>query len=65
MVDSLFPRFKAQSGSPRVTIGTTFLGIGAYAKPTFDPDGATPLNVIPRAGLGQSLNVNPVTGRID
>jgi hypothetical protein len=65
IVDSLFPRFSAQKESPRVTIGKGLLGIGSYQKPTMDPDGAVPLYVMPRVGLGQSLNVNPVTGRVD
>ena len=41
------------------------LGLGAYRPPGMIVGGlkAPPIHLLPRAGLGNSLNVDPVTGR--
>jgi hypothetical protein len=66
VVDKLWPKFMAQQQSPRVTVGRGLLGLGSYNPPGyFEPGwGSLPLKLVPTAALGQSLNLNPVTGRL-
>lgn len=49
----------------RVSVKNGLIGLGAWSPPGGDGYGvkAPPLHLFPRAGLGQSLNVDPITGR--
>jgi hypothetical protein len=70
VIDRLFPRLLAPPSSEarKVSIHDGLVGVGAY-----DPRGGTdsghegfaspPLLLFPRAGAGNSLNVDPATGR--
>jgi hypothetical protein len=67
VVDRLLPKFLAPPApeARRISIRDGLVGVGAY-----DPRGWTdagfkspPLVLFPRAGAGNSLNVDPVTGR--
>lgn len=51
--------------SHRVSVKNGLLGLGAWSPPGGEGYGvkAPPLHLFPRAGLGQSLNVDPITGR--
>ena len=51
--------------SHRVSVRNGLLGLGAWSPPGGEGYGvkAPPLHLFPRAGLGQSLNVDPITGR--
>ena len=51
--------------SRRVSVKNGLLGLGAWSPPGGEGYGvkAPPLHLFPRAGLGQSLNVDPITGR--
>jgi hypothetical protein len=67
VVDRLFPKLLAPPSpeARRLSIRKGLVGVGAY-----DPRGWTdpgykspPLVLFPRAGAGNSLNADPVTGR--
>jgi hypothetical protein len=49
----------------RVSVKNGLIGLGAWSPPGGEGYGvkAPPLHLFPRAGLGQSLNVDPITGR--
>lgn len=49
----------------RVSVKNGLFAIGAWSPPGGEGYGvmAPPLQLFPRAGLGQSLNVDPITGR--
>ena len=51
--------------SRRVSVKNGLLGLGAWSPPGGEGYGvkAPPLHLFPRAGFGQSLNVDPITGR--
>ena len=51
--------------SHRVSVRNGLLGLGAWSPPGGEGYGvkAPPLHLFPRAGLGQSLNIDPITGR--
>jgi hypothetical protein len=65
VVDKLLPKILAQQQSPRVTLGRGILGIGTFAPAGWWESGSAsvPLKLVPTAGVGTSLNINPVTGR--
>jgi hypothetical protein len=67
VVDRLAPKFLSRRGEgPRVSVAHGVFGLGTYA-PRGGADwgvAAPPLQVFPRAGLGTSLNLDPVTGKI-
>lgn len=67
VVDRLLPKFLAPPSDEarRLSVRDGLVGVGAY-----DPRGGTdtglktpPLLLFPRAGAGNSLNVDPATGR--
>ena len=51
--------------SHRVSVKDGLIGLGAWSPPGGEGYGvkAPPLHLFPRAGLGQSLNIDPITGR--
>jgi hypothetical protein len=68
VVDRLGPRLLAPPApeSRRLSVKNGLVGLGAYdARGGEAPLGfaAPPLHVFPRAGFGNSLNLDPVTGR--
>ena len=58
-------RFKATPSARRIAIKHGLLGIGEYAPPGYPETGANarPTRLFPRAGVGVSLNVDPLTGQ--
>ena len=51
--------------SRKLSIGRGALGLGAYSPiGGQDPGVGPPIRVYPRAGLGNSINVDPYTGRL-
>ena len=67
VIERLLPRFleAPQDESHRFSVKGGLLGLGAYSPPGGEGYGvkAPPLYLFPRAGMGQSLNVDPITGR--
>lgn len=61
--DALMPRIPPR---PRLAVGNGVLGLGTYDPPGGSDwgFGSTPLGVLPKAGLGVSLRLDPITGRI-
>jgi hypothetical protein len=49
----------------RASVKNGLIGLGAWSPPGGEGYGvkAPPLHLFPRAGVGQSLNVDPITGR--
>jgi hypothetical protein len=49
----------------RVSVRGGLLGLGSWSPPGGEGYGvkAPPIHLFPRAGMGQSLNVDPITGR--
>ena len=66
------PRLLEKPGetSYRVSVAGGLVGIGGYDAPGGSDNGsingikALPLHIFPRAGAGNSLNIDPVTGRL-
>ncbi|MFI5006687.1 MAG: hypothetical protein ACHQKZ_04575 [Solirubrobacterales bacterium] len=67
LADRLWPKFAAPPAEQarRVSIKRGLVGLGSYDVPggTDRGFGGPPLNVFPRAGLGNSLGRDPNTGR--
>lgn len=67
VIERLLPRFveAPRDESHRVSVKGGLVGLGAYSPPGGEGYGvmAPPLYLFPRAGMGQSLNVDPITGR--
>ena len=67
VVERLLPKLldSPADTSHRVSVKGGLLGLGAWSPPGGDGYGvkAPPLHLFSRAGLGQSLNVDPITGR--
>ena len=67
VVERLLPRLLDSTADTahRVSVKGGLLGLGAWSPPGGDGHGvkAPPLHLFSRAGLGQSLNVDPITGR--
>ncbi|HWW95952.1 MAG TPA: hypothetical protein VN375_21455 [Vicinamibacteria bacterium] len=66
VVDGLLPKILAEPSptTQRVTVRNGLLGLGPF-EPRGGSDGGLktpPRNLFPRAGLGNSLNVDPITG---
>jgi hypothetical protein len=66
VVAELSPHFRSTLESPRTSVGKGLFGIGAYRPPGGSAwgFGAAPVQVLPRAGGGVSLNLDPVTGKL-
>jgi hypothetical protein len=67
VVDGLLPKILAAPSATthRITVRDGLLGLGPF-EPRGGSDGglkAPPRNLFPRAGLGNSMNVDPITGR--
>jgi hypothetical protein len=67
VVDGLLPKILAgpSATTQRITVRDGLLGLGPF-DPRGSSDGglkAPPRNLFPRAGFGNSLNVDPITGR--
>jgi hypothetical protein len=67
VVDGLLPKILAgpSATTQRVTVRNGLLGLGPF-EPRGGSDGglkAPPRTLFPRAGLGNSLDVDPITGR--
>ena len=67
VVDGLIPKILAAPSptAQRITVGGGLLGLGPF-EPRGGSDGglkAPPRNLYPRAGFGNSLNADPVTGQ--
>jgi len=67
VVDRLFPKLLAPPSpeARRLSIRDGLVGVGAYDARGWADTGfkSPPLQLFPRAGAGNSLNVDPVTGR--
>jgi hypothetical protein len=67
VIERLLPRFleAPRDLSRRFSVKGGLVGLGAYSPPGGEGYGvmAPPLYLFPRAGVGQSLNVDPITGR--
>jgi hypothetical protein len=67
VVDGLLPRILAapSATTQRVSVRDGLLGLGPFEPPGGSDGGlkAPPRNLFPRVGLGNSLNVDPITGR--
>jgi hypothetical protein len=67
VVDRLFPKLLAPPSpeAHRLSVRDGIVGIGAYDPRGWTQTGFTspPLQLFPRAGAGNSLNADPVTGR--
>ncbi len=67
VVERLLPKLldSPRDISHRLSVKGGLLGLGAWSPPGGEGYGvkAPPLHLFPRAGLGQSLNVDPITGR--
>jgi hypothetical protein len=67
VVERLLPKLldSPKDTAHRVAIKGGLFGIGAWLPPGGVDYGASapPLHLFPSAGLGQSLNVDPITGR--
>ena len=67
VIERLLPQFleTPRDESQRVSVKGGLVGLGAYSPPGGEGYGvkAPPLYLFPRAGMGQSLNVDPITGR--
>ncbi len=67
VIERLLPRFleAPKDESHRLSVERGLLGLGAYSPRGGEGYGvkAPPLHLFPRAGMGQSLNVDPITGR--
>jgi hypothetical protein len=67
VVDGLLPKILAgpSATTQRISVRDGLLGLGPF-DPRGGSDGglkAPPRNLFPRAGFGNSLNVDPITGR--
>lgn len=67
VVDGLLPKILAEpsAATHRITVRDGLLGLGPF-EPRGGSDGglkAPPRNLFPRAGFGNSMNVDPITGR--
>ena len=67
VVDGLLPKILAEpsAATQRITFRDGLVGLGPF-EPRGGSDGglkAPPRNLFPRAGLGNSINVDPITGR--
>jgi hypothetical protein len=67
VVDGLLPKILAEPSpaTHRITVRNGLLGLGPF-EPRGGSDGglkAPPRNLFPRAGFGNSMNVDPITGR--
>ena len=67
VLDRLLPKFvdSPRDESRRVSVKGGLVGLGSYTPPGGEGYGVKgpPIHVFPRAGAGQSLNVDPITGR--
>ena len=67
VVEGLWPRLKEPPAAEarRVSVKRGLLGVGSYEPPGGSGRGlrTPPLHLFPRAGLGNSLGVDPNTGR--
>jgi hypothetical protein len=67
VVDRLLPRFLAPPSpeARRISIRDGLVGVGAYVPRGWTDAGyeSPPLQLFPKAGAGNSLNVDPITGR--
>jgi hypothetical protein len=67
VVERLIPSFldAPRDESRRVSVKNGLVGLGSWSPPGGEGYGvkAPPLHLFPRAGMGQSLNVDPITGR--
>jgi len=67
VVERLLPRLldSPRDEARRISVKQGLLGLGAWSPPGGEGYGvfAPPLHLFPRAGMGQSLNVDPITGR--
>ena len=67
VVDGLLPKILAgpSATTQRVAVRDGLLGLGPFEPPGGSDGGmkAPPRNLFPRAGFGNSLNVDPITGR--
>jgi len=67
VVERLIPSFldAPSDQSRRVSVRGGLLGLGAWSPPGGEGYGvkAPPIHLFPRAGMGQSLNLDPITGR--
>ncbi len=67
VVDGLLPKILAEpsAATRRISVRDGLLGLGPF-EPRGGSDGglkAPPRNLFPRAGIGNSMNVDPITGR--
>jgi hypothetical protein len=67
VVERLLPRFldTPRDQSRRVSVKDGLVGLGSYSPRGGEGYGVAgpPIHLFPRAGAGQSLNVDPITGR--
>ncbi|HEY5907606.1 MAG TPA: hypothetical protein VIZ31_06145 [Vicinamibacteria bacterium] len=67
VVDRMLPRLleEPRDQARRVSVKGGLVGLGSWSPPGGEGYGvkAPPLYLFPRAGMGQSLNVDPITGR--
>jgi hypothetical protein len=67
VVERLLPKLldSPADTAHRVSVKRGLIGLGAWSPPGGADFGASapPLRLFPSAGLGQSLNVDPITGR--
>jgi hypothetical protein len=67
VVERLLPRFvdAPRDESRRVSVKDGLVGLGSYSPRGGEGYGVKgpPIHLFPRAGAGQSLNVDPITGR--
>jgi len=67
VVDRLLPKFvdAPRDRSRRVSVKDGLVGLGSYSPRGGEGYGVAgpPIHLFPRAGAGQSLNVDPITGR--
>ena len=67
VVERLLPRFvdAPRDESRRVSVKDGLVGLGSYSPRGGEGYGVAgpPIHLFPRAGAGQSLNVDPITGR--
>jgi hypothetical protein len=64
IVERRMPEFLRDQASRRLSLARGMIGIGGYFPPGYvDGVKAPPLRLFPDPALGQSLNVDPTTGR--
>ena len=66
VVNRVMPKILAQKDSPRLVAGDGAFGLGILAPLGGEREGfkAPPLSVVPRASMGRSLNLDPITGHL-